>query len=246
VPFSQQVLERVAERRWSAIRGNHEYRLLDYGTPRCPEVWRDDPALPHLVNHVSPGWRSWVATLPDTLSLRFPDAPPVRVLHTFVYPKWDVVFPMTSEETILPKLTGIAEEVIIYGHSHFQNDRQIGDWRILNPGSTGFPFDDIQQASYMILDGNANDWEVTFRRVPFDYAPIFEEYNQQPFVEHCGVPGFLTIEELKAARHFTRPFHRWHTDHYPDTAETVEHAREFLDSGDVLAYINPEYRDSMG
>jgi hypothetical protein len=209
-------------------------------------VWRDDPALPHLVNHVSPGWRNWVAILPDTLSLRFPDAPPVRVLHTFRYPDWDVVFPATPGDTVLPKLAGIAEEIIIYGHSHFQDDRQIGNWRILNPGSTGFPFDGIQQASYMILDGSANSWAVTFRRVAFDLAPIFEEYERQSFTQHCGVSGFLTIEELKAARHFTRPFHHWHDDHYPDSPETVEHAREFLDSGDVLAYTNPEYRHSMG
>jgi hypothetical protein len=82
--------------------------------------------------------------------------------------------------------------------------------------------------------------------VPFDYAPIFEEYERQSFARNCGVSGFLTLEELKAARHFTRPFREWHADHFPDSPETVEHAREFLASGDVLAYTNPVYRDSMG
>ena len=241
-PFSQPVLERITALGWVVIRGNHEYYLLDYGTARCPEPWRDDPALPHLAQQVSDYWRDQVATLPDTLSLRFCDAPPVRVLHTFTYPQWDVVFPTTPDEALLPKLAGIVEDIVVYGHSHFQDDRRVGRWHILNPGSVGFPFDGIKLASYMILDGSAQGWQVTFRRVPFDYTPIFEEYERQSFVQRCGVSGYLTVEELKAARHFARPFHRWHTDHYPGQSATVAQAREFLNSGDVWAYTSSEYR----
>ena len=244
-PFSQQVLERITVLDWVAIRGNHEYRLLDYGTPRCPPAWQDDTALPHLSREVSSFWRRRVATLPDTLSLRFPDAPSVRVLHTFIYPQWDVVFPTTPEEVLLPKLAGIDESTVIYGHSHLRDDRHIGRWHILNPGSAGFPCDGIKMASYIILDGGAQGWQATFRRVPFDYTPIFEEYRLQAFVENCGVSGYLTIEELKAGRHFTRPFHRWHDDHYPEERETIGHVKEFLSGGDIWAYTSPEYRINM-
>jgi predicted phosphodiesterase len=35
-PFSAQVTARVIERGWAPIRGNNEFYLLDYSTPRAP------------------------------------------------------------------------------------------------------------------------------------------------------------------------------------------------------------------
>ena len=100
-------------------------------------------------------------------------------------------------------------------------------------------------ASYMILDGSAQGWQATCRRVPFDYAPVFEEYERQSIIENCGVSGYLTIEELKAGRHLARPFHRWHADHYPAKPESIKQAREFLNSGEGWAYTSSEYRVNM-
>jgi len=74
------------------------------------------------------------------------------VVHTFTYPEWDVVFPTTPDEALLPKLAEIVEDIVVYGHSHFRDDRRVGRWHLLNPGSVGFPFDGIKMASYMILD----------------------------------------------------------------------------------------------
>jgi protein phosphatase len=36
-PFSRQAAEIVIKNGWSAIRGNNEYFLLDYKTPRSPD-----------------------------------------------------------------------------------------------------------------------------------------------------------------------------------------------------------------
>jgi predicted phosphodiesterase len=40
-PFSPQVTERVMNAGWGLLRGNNEYYLLDYDTPRAPTEWRD-------------------------------------------------------------------------------------------------------------------------------------------------------------------------------------------------------------
>ena len=38
-PFSAQVMERVTAGGWAVIRGNNEFYLLDYDTPRAPAAW---------------------------------------------------------------------------------------------------------------------------------------------------------------------------------------------------------------
>src|SRR3972149_5518130 len=45
-PFSVQVLERVTREGWAVIRGNAEFYLLDYGTPRAPAEWNDLSLFP--------------------------------------------------------------------------------------------------------------------------------------------------------------------------------------------------------
>src|SRR5438105_2123738 len=83
-PFSAQVAARVVESGWAVIRGNHEHYLLDYGTPRAPVAWDDAgvwPLLPWLQGQLPARWKTLIAGWPDSLSLRFRDAPPIRVLH---------------------------------------------------------------------------------------------------------------------------------------------------------------------
>ena len=40
-PFSWQAAQLVIEKGWSVIRGNNEFFLLDYKTPRAPVEWAD-------------------------------------------------------------------------------------------------------------------------------------------------------------------------------------------------------------
>jgi hypothetical protein len=64
------------------IRGNHEYYLLDFDTPRAPGALERVLVVAVDASPVETNaWRNVVATWPDTLSLRFPDAPPLRIIH---------------------------------------------------------------------------------------------------------------------------------------------------------------------
>jgi len=88
-PFSVQVLERVTREGWAVIRGNAEFYLLDYNTPRAPAEWSDPTLFPlHLRLHrqLNGRWLTAIAAWPDTLSLRFPDAPPRRATVALTTP----------------------------------------------------------------------------------------------------------------------------------------------------------------
>jgi Icc-related predicted phosphoesterase len=80
-PFSAAVMARVSREDWAVIRGNNEYYLLEYNTPRQPEHWKNFALLPWLYEQLEGNWHRLIATWPDELSLRYPDAPPIRVFH---------------------------------------------------------------------------------------------------------------------------------------------------------------------
>jgi predicted phosphodiesterase len=242
-PFPAAVVERALREGWSAIRGNGEFYLLDYMTPRMPAAWSDRTqyaTLP-LLNEQLADWRTRIAAWPDTLSLRLPDAPPLRVVHGSPRSPWEGLTPLAPDDELRAKLAGVEEATVIAGHTHTVMDRSVAEWRILNPGSVGVPLDGCFAASYMLLDGDADGWRPTFRRVPFDYAPLFAEFERQRFIERCGVIGRLIVGEFRTARIQVVPFLRWRAAHRPDAPITPTLLEEFL-TCDPWEYISPLFR----
>lgn len=69
--------------------------------------------------------------------------------------------------------------VWIGGHTHQPLLRSLDRWRLLNPGSVGLPFQkrggkyvNLAYAEYLLLDRARQDWNVTFRRVPYDLVAL--------------------------------------------------------------------------
>ena len=66
-----------------------------------------------------------IAAWPDTLSLRFPDAPPIRVVHGSPRVNNEPIFADDPEAHLAPMLAGVAESVLIAAHTHLPLDRQV-------------------------------------------------------------------------------------------------------------------------
>lgn len=246
-PFSAQVMERVAREGWPVIRGNNEFYLLDYNTPRAPVEWSDVtryPLLPWLNRQLNGRWHNVIAGWPDTLGLRFPDAPPLRIVHGSPRDNKESIFPSTPESEIDAIFANVEETTIVAAHTHIIMDQHVAGRHIVNPGSVGVPLDGLFTASYMLLDGNADGWRATLRRVPFDYAPLFAEFERQRFVDECGVVGKLVVEEFKTARLQLRPFIYWHEANCPRTPLAPSLFDEFS-RVDRWAYTPTEYHVNM-
>lgn len=242
-PFNREVMELVTAQRWSMIRGNNEYYLLDYLSPRAPEHWKEFTLPPWLHDQLK-DWFYFIAGLPDELQLRFHDAPPVRVVHGYPGNPWEAIFPDTPDDRVREMLCGVKEATVIAAHSHIIMDRVVDGWHILNAGSVGAPLDGIRSASYMILDGDSNGWRATLRRVEFDYERIYAEFERQNFVERVGVTGKLIIEEFKTARLRVQPCQIWCRETYPGEELTFARAEEFLQTVDPNPYMLPVYREN--
>ena len=135
---------------------------------------RDWPSLTLLHEQLSNEWLQPIAVMPDELTLRFADAPPLRAL-----------------------LGGVAERSVVSGHYHLPFERQLADWQIINPGAVGAPMDGLRAASYALLEGDESGWHVEHRRVPVDFTPVFAEFERLDFVGRCGVTGLLIVEQFR-------------------------------------------------
>ncbi len=160
------------------VRGNHD-RMLALG-PRKP--W-DAAALPHLTQATLTA----LAALPATAVLG-----DVFLCHGT--PQDDATFwleqrsgrglvraPLARIEALAQ---GLAQRVLLCGHSHVARTVRLGDGRlVVNPGSVGCPGYQVpgtdpyavcsgsNHAVYAVLDHGPAGWTVAHRQVPYDTAP---------------------------------------------------------------------------
>jgi diadenosine tetraphosphatase ApaH/serine/threonine PP2A family protein phosphatase len=66
-------------------------------------------------------------------------------------------------------LDGVAESVVVCGHTHQQFDVRCGEHRVLNAGSVGLPYEGVAAAFWMLLGP-----EVELRRTDYDVATAIE------------------------------------------------------------------------
>jgi predicted phosphodiesterase len=246
-PFSRQTAELVIEKAWSVIRGNNEFFLVDYKTTRAPAEW-DDP-----VQFAPTAWldkqfdrklKTIIGSWPDALHLRFRDAPPLQVFHGTPDSPWDSIYWTMPDEEVERQLSGVAANYVMCGHTHLPMDRQVGRWRIFNPGSVGVPLDGIFSASYMILEGDQQGWSPTFRRVPFDYGAVFEGFEKSGYGKESGPMGRLVLEVYKTARPMLG-FIRWREIHKPGAPLTYEMVDEYLAGCRWWEFAHPAYHLNM-
>jgi predicted phosphodiesterase len=246
-PFSRQTAQFIIDQRWPVIRGNNEFFLVDYKTPRAPVEWNDPVQFAPtawLDRQFDKRLKTVIAAWPDVLNLRFRDAPPIEVIHGTPESPWDSIFWTMEDEEIEKVLQNVKADYVICGHTHLPMDRRSGRWHIFNPGSVGVPLDGIFSASYMILEGNEQGWTATFRRVPFDYESVFEEFERSGYNKESGPMGRLVVEVYKTARPILG-FIRWREVVRPGAMLTDELVDEYLSEANWWDYAHPAYHINM-
>jgi putative phosphoesterase len=166
------------------VLGNHDRYLIDRPSERMGS-W-DRPAHAQLdVRHLD-----WLRKVPPTRVFRdrvflchaTPASDEVYWLET-VLPDGSVR--MASMQAIEAAADGIAQELILCGHSHLAREVRLGDGRmVINPGSVGSPgYRDIHptphvieagtpEARYAILEWADGEWRAIFRQVAYDHEAM--------------------------------------------------------------------------
>jgi len=139
VPFSAEVIDRIRAFDWTVVRGNHEFYLLNLGTPRA-EAGSDDPArwgqLHWLCARVTPAQAAYLAMLPDELTFYLPGTQPLYITHGLPGRNKVGLYRSQSDEKMAAELVDVRQPTFVTAHTHVQIDRRI-TWRSEQNGELG-------------------------------------------------------------------------------------------------------------
>jgi len=203
------------------LAGNHERQVLTF------PIERMSAADAHTVVRLQDAHRAWLAALPKTLQLTpevfcchgTPDNDLVYFLETVTpghVPRIDAGLRRASlaeaEARAGDAMRGIANAVILCGHTHVPRVMRLSDGRlVVNPGSVGLQaFDDdhlhphvVENASpharYALLHRQPSGWQVELRGVPYDHeaAARQAEANDRPDWADALRTGFVGRTEAE-------------------------------------------------
>jgi predicted phosphodiesterase len=124
------------------IRGNGETAVIAQRAgsvpPGVPEQYR--PIIEWVAHELEDDDAAFVATWPLTCSLSIAGVGDVLFCHATPRNEFEIVLATTAEDKLQPVFEGIAQPVIVCGHTHMPFDRRVGRHRVVNAGSIGMPF----------------------------------------------------------------------------------------------------------
>jgi predicted phosphodiesterase len=215
-PWSNEVLDLVAEAGWPALAGNHERVVQMLGAANCPAIFYDRERYADLWwtrGQLTPRHLDDLDCLPDQLLISHGASPMILLVHGVPGDPYVGFTPAMSESRMARYLTGVAAPVVIGAHTHRPLDRLAAGRRVLNPGSVGMPYNGDPRAQYLLLDaagdGNSDGWRPSFRRVAYDREVVRQAFAGQGLVDAYGPLGPLYLLTLESAEPWVSDFMRW-------------------------------------
>jgi predicted phosphodiesterase len=111
--------------------------------------------------------RDFLAAFEPTVSLDIDGLGPTLFCHGSPRSDDERITRVTPAERLAPMLEGVAERVVVCGHTHQQFDLRAGEHRVLNAGSVGMPYEGEAAAFWLLLGP-----DVELRRTEYDVAPL--------------------------------------------------------------------------
>jgi putative phosphoesterase len=172
-PMPREVLERLRALgpRARFIRGNCDRLVVDAANggaaTSLPPVVQEQAAW--TTAQLDREQLDFLAALPLTLSVDVDGAGRVLFCHATPRSDEEIVTVRTGDELLREMVSGVAEPLVVCGHTHLQFDRVVGGTRLVNAGSVGMPFG-TPGAHWLLIDHG----EVTLMRTPYDLAAAAE------------------------------------------------------------------------
>ncbi len=154
----------VRQHAHAAVRGNHDHataQRVPTGPSRgCRQLARETREQ-HLGALTSTHFK-FLARLPVTQTVVL-DGRTFFLVHATPRDPMDEYLG-NDPKAWAQRLAGIEADFVCVGHTHLPLDLQIGNRRLINPGSVGQPRDGDPRAAYVVIE----DGEVSFRRQEYD------------------------------------------------------------------------------
>ncbi len=124
------------------IRGNCDRLVVDAFDSRplagLPSAVQE--ALAWTAGELRRADRDFLAGLPATLTAAVPGVGDILFCHATPRSDEEIVTARTSPERMRPMFAGVAQRLVVSGHTHVQADWWIDGLRVVNAGSVGMPY----------------------------------------------------------------------------------------------------------
>lgn len=192
-PMPTEVLDRLEAMddrvRW--VRGNADREVVssyDEGSPAA-DARSSDPALRAsgwAATRIGSHHRDLMASFEDRVVVEVEGLGAVLFCHATPNSNVEIVTTATPDARLRGILAGVGEGVVVCGHVHTQYDRRLDDWRVVNAGSVGLPYQGEPVGAFWALLGPEG---VELRRSDYDLRRAVEEFRA------LGYPGVEDLEE---------------------------------------------------
>jgi predicted phosphodiesterase len=162
------------------VRGNADREVVDaYDQGRRSPEREGGPAeraAAFAAGRISRNQRDFLAGFRATVVLDVGGLGPTVFCHGSPRSDTEIITTVTSDERLSEILSGVAEAVVVGGHTHGQFDRRLGDHRFINAGSVGSPYEGRAGAYWALLGP-----DVSLRRTLYDVADAAEQLSATEF-----------------------------------------------------------------
>ena len=149
--------------------------------------------------------RDFLASFEPTIVLEVDGVGDVLFCHGSPRSDEEILTSATPDQRLQAALSGVAQPVVVCGHTHMQFDRRFGKTRIMNAGSVGMPYGEA--GAYWLWLGP----EVTLRRTPYDLEqaaqvirassyPQAQEFAEENILHPPAAAEVLALFEGMAAQ----------------------------------------------
>lgn len=151
------------------IRGNADRELVArYDRLARGADTTDDDAIGRILTwsarQLGGAQRAFLAGFSERIAVEIDGLGPTLFCHGSPRSDEELVTRATPERRLREALSGVAQRVVVCGHTHMQFDRASGDKRAINAGSVGMPYEGRPGAYWALLGPT-----VDLRRTPYDF-----------------------------------------------------------------------------
>lgn len=155
-PYPCETLERLrALERAQFVRGNADREVVEaFDRGATFDLSDEDPvarAARWSAARLTRGQRDVVAAFADQVVLRVRGLGEVLFCHGSPRSDQEIITSLTPETALRKLLAGVAEPVVVCGHTHVQFDRTLDTIRVINAGSVGMAYEGRRGAFWLML-----------------------------------------------------------------------------------------------
>ena len=188
-PRPGEVVERARELERAGaivIQGNTDIAVADLDvTAAFP--WFDEVPAANVVasqwahDELTEEQRNWLRRLPAERRLVV-DETMILFCHASPGSQTAGLGPEVDAAAIVERVTRTDARVVICGHTHVADVRDLGWKLVVNPGSCGYAFDDDPGAAWAILTVAGESVSAEMRRTAYDPQPVSDELTARGLV----------------------------------------------------------------